>query len=416
VARPRRERTRPRRPRWRQRWAANAASSARSSANADGRTAVICSSVDVGHERRERLGRIAPTAAAASACCALPEGAAGRRSRARPPADRRGWKAGGATFRADGGRQEVEVLEVARPVVEALVAPRGVVVHRLVADARPPVGRAGPPAPWCSGGTPRPCRAADHRQLLLVLARLGEHAQVEQGPGAALVVHDHEGVVQDVGHLAVVGLVEVVHVLAARCQHPHRPVVAGDVVHEVEEVAALLHQRAAGVAVEPVPVAHLARNGKRCSRMATMVGGPRCRRGPPRAGAPPAACSGTRGPPRSPRAPRRPRRRGEHGVGSRPPWCTAASPPARGGRGAARRRAPRGASCSAWRPTTRHQARGQQLPVVGRTRRSAAALVGRHRASRLGRWGRRWPSRRAPGTWCRFQRCSTPIIPVPMIP
>ena len=57
-------------------------------------------------------------------------------------------------------------------------------------------------------------------------------------------------------HLAIVHLVQVVHVLGAGRHHPPR-LGAHDEAHEVEEVAALLHQRAAAVGVEAVPVVHL---------------------------------------------------------------------------------------------------------------------------------------------------------------
>ena len=62
--------------------------------------------------------------------------------------------------------------------------------------------------------------------------------------------------VEDVAALPVVVLVEVVHGLATAGQHPLRRR-RNQQVHQVEEVATLLHQRAAGVAAEPVPVADL---------------------------------------------------------------------------------------------------------------------------------------------------------------
>ena len=37
---------------------------------------------------------------------------------------------------------------------------------------------------------------SDHRHLLLLVGRFGEHAQVEERPGAARIVDDHEGVVE----------------------------------------------------------------------------------------------------------------------------------------------------------------------------------------------------------------------------
>jgi hypothetical protein len=68
-----------------------------------------------------------------------------------------------------------------------------------------------------------------------VHAGIGEHAEVERRPGATGVVEDHEGVVEDVGLLAAVALVEVVDVLAARGHHLHRAL-ADEQVHQVEEV------------------------------------------------------------------------------------------------------------------------------------------------------------------------------------
>ena len=58
--------------------------------------------------------------------------------------------------------------------------------------------------------------------------------------------------VEDVAALAVVVLVEVVHVLPAGGEHRHRTV-ADDQIHEIEEVAAFLDEGAAGVVAEPVP-------------------------------------------------------------------------------------------------------------------------------------------------------------------
>ena len=123
---------------------------------------------------------------------------------------------------------------------------------------------------------------ADDGDLLLVLRALGEHAEVEAGPGAPGEVDDDEGVVEDVGGLAVVALVEVVDVLVAGGQHPHRLVVE-DVAHEVEEVATLLDQGAAGVAGEAVPVPDLLQEREPVLPDRPPSGpGPRCRTGPPR--------------------------------------------------------------------------------------------------------------------------------------
>ncbi len=101
---------------------------------------------------------------------------------------------------------------------------------------------------------------AGDREFLLETPALGEHAQVERAAHTVRELDDHERIVEDVGPLDapvdLVLLVEVVDVLAAARHHPHRTG-AGDEVHQVEEVAALLHERATGVAAEPVPVADL---------------------------------------------------------------------------------------------------------------------------------------------------------------
>ena len=101
---------------------------------------------------------------------------------------------------------------------------------------------------------------ADDDDMFVVGAALGEHAQVQHGARAAGVLDDHVGAVQDVGRAravgAVVAFVQVVHTLAAAGEHPQR-LFAQDEVHQVEVVAALLDQRAAGVGREAVPVVHL---------------------------------------------------------------------------------------------------------------------------------------------------------------
>mmetsp|Transcript_154523 Transcript_154523/g.474912 ORF Transcript_154523/g.474912 Transcript_154523/m.474912 type:complete len:474 (-) Transcript_154523:849-2270(-) len=96
---------------------------------------------------------------------------------------------------------------------------------------------------------------ADGGHVLRLLV-LGKHAQVQRGPGAALELHHHEGVVQDVRPLVAVDLVLVVQRLAAGGEDGHG-LALRDAAHEVEEVARLLHERAAREAVEAVPVAHL---------------------------------------------------------------------------------------------------------------------------------------------------------------
>ena len=102
---------------------------------------------------------------------------------------------------------------------------------------------------------------ADHADLLLVLARLGKHAQVQRCPLAARVLHDHVRIVEDVGLFAVVQFVEVVDVLCPAGHHSHR-LRPDEQVHQIEEVTALLHQSAAGVSCESIPVADLAEKGE----------------------------------------------------------------------------------------------------------------------------------------------------------
>ena len=97
---------------------------------------------------------------------------------------------------------------------------------------------------------------AHHDDLLVVHRVLREHAQVQHGTRATGVFDDHVGAVQHVGRAAFVAFVEVVHALRARGEHA-RGALAQDQVHQVEVVAALLHQGAAGVVREAVPVADL---------------------------------------------------------------------------------------------------------------------------------------------------------------
>jgi hypothetical protein len=67
--------------------------------------------------------------------------------------------------------------------------------------------------------------------------------------------------VPDIGHLAAIALIKMVHPLPARGHHPHR-IILQDVAHQVEEMAAFFNQSAAGIAVEAVPVADLFQEGK----------------------------------------------------------------------------------------------------------------------------------------------------------
>ena len=102
---------------------------------------------------------------------------------------------------------------------------------------------------------------ADRADLFLILRSFGEHAQIEHRARAARKIGHHKGVVEDVGRLAIVALLKVVHILAAAGEHAHR-LIAQNMAHQVEEMAAFLHQRAAGVAVKAVPIADLGQKGK----------------------------------------------------------------------------------------------------------------------------------------------------------
>ena len=120
------------------------------------------------------------------------------------------------------GVEEVDVLEVARTVVQALVGDAGV-VDPVRVDAADPVLAATADADRALGDQRLDLAGcADDGHLLLVVRRLGEHAQVEHRPGAARVVDDDEGVVEHVGGPAVDDLVEVVDVLRAGRHDPHR--------------------------------------------------------------------------------------------------------------------------------------------------------------------------------------------------
>ena len=70
------------------------------------------------------------------------------------------------------------------------------------------------------------------------------------------VLDDHERFVENVGHLAVVALANMIHILRTTCHDADRSVVDEE-VHQVEEVTALLNKRSAGIAIKSVPVADL---------------------------------------------------------------------------------------------------------------------------------------------------------------
>src|SRR6185312_8408497 len=173
-------------------------------------------------------------------------------------------------------RCEREMLEVGRAEMLAGEADTLVPDATLV-DAAAGAGRLAPvraPAPVVATAVAQRqrrqqrlelARVADDRKLLAVDAALGEHAKVEHRADAARVLDDRERAVEDVGRAARVALVEGVDALAARRVHRERAL-AGNEVHQVEIVAALLDQRAAGVGVEAVPVADL-----RIERLAVLA-------------------------------------------------------------------------------------------------------------------------------------------------
>ena len=115
---------------------------------------------------------------------------------------------------------------------------------------------------------------ADHRQLLLVVRRLGEHAQVEQRPCPAGVVDDDEGVVEHVG-------------AAGRRTTSSRWLTswAPEAITRVGRSPTMRFMRSKkwhvfSTSVPPVLAVKrfqsptLVRNGKRCSRIATMQRSP----------------------------------------------------------------------------------------------------------------------------------------------
>lgn len=153
------------------------------------------------------------------------------------------------------GLGECHVLEIRRPVMHADMADSGI-DDVLGVDLSPTIG----PSPDTHDslgdeGFDLPL-GTDDGDLLFVPTRLSEHAEVEHRPRTAFVLDDHIGVVDDVGYLAVVPLVEVVDVLGATGHDPHRRA-TDEEVHQVEEVTAFLDEGSARVAVESVPISDL---------------------------------------------------------------------------------------------------------------------------------------------------------------
>ncbi len=137
---------------------------------------------------------------------------------------------------------------------------------------------------------------ADDASFLFPPGPFGEHAQIQHRPDPARIVDDHECIVEDVRASAVVDLVEMVHVLTAAREHPLGPF-ADHQVHQIEEVAALLDQRATGVRAEAVPVARPWPGTDSGAHGSPPCAGARpCRPAPRAAVHPPRGSSGTRGP------------------------------------------------------------------------------------------------------------------------
>jgi hypothetical protein len=130
---------------------------------------------------------------------------------------------------------------------------------RRLGAAEPDPGRVGDFAGGNQDIEPGP--VADRRDLLLVLGAIGEHRQVEHRAHAIGEVHGREAVVDDVGDLAAIALIEMVDVHGAGTVDAHR-LCADDQAHQIEEVAAFLDHRAAGVAGKPVPVPDLCEEGE----------------------------------------------------------------------------------------------------------------------------------------------------------
>ena len=157
------------------------------------------------------------------------------------------------------GLDEVDMFKVARAVVEPGVA--NLIVGDRASLDHTNIGESFTRAPTemeLGGGNSSvelACLTND-RELFLILGRFGKHAQVQHGPDTVGIVDDHIGIVENVAVFAVVDLVEVVDVLAARCEYLNGTL-SSDQVHEVEVVAGLLHERAAAELVEAVPVVHL---------------------------------------------------------------------------------------------------------------------------------------------------------------
>ena len=123
-------------------------------------------------------------------------------------------------LQAEDGVAEPLVLDIARSVVEAFVLDR-LVVDLVSLSVPDPVLTSAPDVDDILRNQGFDLALlADDAQHFLVLRCLSEHAQVEHAAAAIVEVDDDEGVIEDVWHLAVVDLVEVVDVLSTGGKDP----------------------------------------------------------------------------------------------------------------------------------------------------------------------------------------------------
>ena len=154
-------------------------------------------------------------------------------------------------------------------MVESLVGHPAVDHHPLRHAGGPARPVAGPQDAARQEGLDLP-GVAHHRQLLLVPAALGEHAEIEGGPDPVVVLDDDEGVVEDVRPLAAVALVEVVDVLAAGGEDPGRPAGGHQATCRSKKWQHFSTRVPPVFRLNRFQSPTLARKGKRCSRTATM--------------------------------------------------------------------------------------------------------------------------------------------------